>query len=138
MRCEVLNCPIASGLPGTVLRGPWEDRTTCTFRIRDRPGEGGRTAARNSRLQRASRDGTGIEARSRGLRSTRELRAAEWSEFDLANAEWRIPGARMKMGEPHIVPLSRHAFARVSVRCRITRSTRLCGALAIRARSRLG
>src|SRR5215467_4101069 len=35
-----------------------------------------------------------------------ELRAAEWSEFDLANTEWRIPGARMKMGEPHIVPLS--------------------------------
>lgn len=33
-----------------------------------------------------------------------ELRAAEWSEFDLPNAEWRIPGARMKMGEPHIVP----------------------------------
>ncbi|PWT85904.1 MAG: integrase [Acidobacteria bacterium] len=40
-----------------------------------------------------------------------ELRAAEWSEFDLANAEWRIPGARMKMGEPHIVPLSRQALA---------------------------
>jgi integrase len=39
-----------------------------------------------------------------------ELRAAEWSEFDLANAEWRIPGARMKMGEPHIVPLSRQAL----------------------------
>jgi integrase len=40
-----------------------------------------------------------------------ELRAAEWSEFDLPNAEWRIPGARMKMGEPHIVPLSRQALA---------------------------
>jgi integrase len=39
-----------------------------------------------------------------------ELRAAEWSEFDLPNAEWRIPGARMKMGEPHIVPLSRQAL----------------------------
>jgi integrase len=26
-----------------------------------------------------------------------ELRAAEWSEFDLPNAEWRIPGARMIM-----------------------------------------
>jgi integrase len=36
-----------------------------------------------------------------------ELRAAEWSEFDLANAEWRIPAARMKMKEPHIVPLAR-------------------------------
>lgn len=40
-----------------------------------------------------------------------ELRAAEWSEFDLANAEWRIPAARMKMGEGHIVPLARQALA---------------------------
>jgi len=40
-----------------------------------------------------------------------ELRAAEWSEFNLENAEWRIPAARMKMGEPHIVPLSRQALA---------------------------
>ena len=28
-----------------------------------------------------------------------ELRGAEWSEFDLEEAEWRIPAARMKMGE---------------------------------------
>jgi integrase len=40
-----------------------------------------------------------------------ELRAAEWAEFDLTNAEWRIPGERMKMGELHIVPLSRQALA---------------------------
>jgi integrase len=40
-----------------------------------------------------------------------ELRAAEWSEFDLENADWRIPAARMKMGEPHVVPLSRQALA---------------------------
>ncbi len=40
-----------------------------------------------------------------------ELRAAEWPEFDLANAEWRIPAARMKMKEPHIVPLARQAIA---------------------------
>ena len=40
-----------------------------------------------------------------------ELRAAEWGEFDLENAEWRVPGARMKMGEQHIVPLSRQAIA---------------------------
>jgi integrase len=38
-----------------------------------------------------------------------ELRAAEWSEFDLDGAEWRIPAARMKMGEQHIVPLSRQS-----------------------------
>lgn len=40
-----------------------------------------------------------------------ELRAAEWSEFDLNAAEWRIPAERMKMGERHIVPLASQAVA---------------------------
>lgn len=40
-----------------------------------------------------------------------ELRKAEWSEFDLEAAEWRIPDKRMKMRIPHIVPLSRQALA---------------------------
>lgn len=42
-----------------------------------------------------------------------ELRAAEWSEFSLEGPEpeWRIPAERMKMGEAHIVPLSRQAVA---------------------------
>jgi integrase len=40
-----------------------------------------------------------------------ELRAAEWSEFNLNAAEWRIPGSRMKMGEQHLVPLSTQAIA---------------------------
>jgi integrase len=38
-----------------------------------------------------------------------ELRRAEWCEFDLEKAEWRIPAERMKMREQHIVPLSRQA-----------------------------
>lgn len=41
----------------------------------------------------------------------RELAWAEWSEFDLDGAEWRIPAARMKMKQVHIVPLSRQAVA---------------------------
>jgi integrase len=40
---------------------------------------------------------------------TVELRKAEWSEFDLDGAEWRIPPERMKMRELHIVPLSKQA-----------------------------
>lgn len=40
---------------------------------------------------------------------TVELRAAHWVEIDLERAEWRIPAERMKMREPHIVPLSRQA-----------------------------
>jgi integrase len=39
-----------------------------------------------------------------------ELRAAEWAEFNLDVAEWRIPGAKMKMGLDHIVPLARQAL----------------------------
>lgn len=39
-----------------------------------------------------------------------ELRQAEWSEFDFAKAEWRIPAAKMKMRETHIVPLSAQAI----------------------------
>ena len=38
-----------------------------------------------------------------------ELRAATWDEFDLAQAEWRIPASRMKMRRVHIVPLARQA-----------------------------
>lgn len=40
-----------------------------------------------------------------------ELRHAEWSEIDLAKAEWRIPGNKMKMKEQHLVPLSTQAIA---------------------------
>lgn len=40
-----------------------------------------------------------------------ELRQAKWSEFDFANAVWKIPPERMKMRRPHAVPLSRQVLA---------------------------
>lgn len=40
-----------------------------------------------------------------------ELREAEWSEFDLDKAEWRIPPERMKARVLHVVPLSTQAVA---------------------------
>lgn len=39
-----------------------------------------------------------------------ELRRAEWAEFDLESAEWRIPAAKMKMKQVHIVPLARQVI----------------------------
>ena len=39
-----------------------------------------------------------------------ELRSAEWTEFAVDKAEWRIPAERMKMGLEHIVPLSNQAL----------------------------
>ncbi|EBP0013886.1 tyrosine-type recombinase/integrase [Salmonella enterica] len=38
---------------------------------------------------------------------TIELRASEWTEFDLDNDLWQIPKERMKMRRPHLVPLSK-------------------------------
>ena len=40
-----------------------------------------------------------------------ELRKAEWVEFDLDKAEWRIPAERMKMKATHLVPLPAQAVA---------------------------
>ena len=39
-----------------------------------------------------------------------ELRRAEWKEFDLEKAVWTIPAEKMKMREPHLVPLSKQAL----------------------------
>lgn len=38
-----------------------------------------------------------------------ELRHMEWAEIDLEAGEWNIPGTKMKMKQPHLVPLSRQA-----------------------------
>lgn len=38
-----------------------------------------------------------------------EVRAAEWSEFDLDGAIWSIPAQKMKMRRPHRIPLSPRA-----------------------------
>ena len=35
-----------------------------------------------------------------------ELRKAEWKEINFDKAEWNIPAERMKMKEPHLVPLA--------------------------------
>ncbi|MFO1124168.1 MAG: tyrosine-type recombinase/integrase [Methylocystis sp.] len=40
-----------------------------------------------------------------------ELRAAEWSDFDLEGGIWSIPAERMKMRRPHRVPLAARATA---------------------------
>jgi integrase len=40
-----------------------------------------------------------------------EIRTARWQDFDIKNAEWRVPEALMKMKTEHIVPLSRQVLA---------------------------
>lgn len=39
-----------------------------------------------------------------------ELRQAKWEEIDFAAKVWRVPAERMKMKQPHTVPLSRQSL----------------------------
>lgn len=61
-----------------------------------------------------ARDGNGARALELlALTATRsqEVRGALWDEIDLGKALWVIPGARMKMGKEHRIPLSQRAMA---------------------------
>lgn len=61
-----------------------------------------------------TREGFGARALELlALTATRsqEVRGALWDEIDLDKALWVIPGARMKMGKEHRVPLSARAVA---------------------------
>lgn len=53
-----------------------------------------------------------------------ELRQAEWSEIDLDAAEWNLPAEKMKMKQPHLVPLSTQAVAILREIQPLTGSTR--------------
>lgn len=46
-----------------------------------------------------------------------ELRKAEWPEVDFGEAVWRMPGERMKMARPHVVPLSSQALDLLTRAC---------------------
>jgi integrase len=56
---------------------------------------------------------------------TTELRAAEWSEFNIGAAEWRVPAVRMKMKADHIVPLSTQTLADLEALRMLTGHSRL-------------
>lgn len=40
-----------------------------------------------------------------------EVRGAQWDEVDIKRAVWTVPGARMKAGKQHRVPLTREALS---------------------------
>lgn len=57
-------------------------------------------------------DGTGARALKFAIlcaSRSGEVRGATWAEIDLKKGLWTIPGARMKAGKPHTVPLSKQA-----------------------------
>jgi len=55
-----------------------------------------------------------------------ELRHMEWSEINFENAEWNIPVGKMKMKEPHLVPLSRQAIEILTELKKLTGASPYC------------
>jgi integrase len=53
-----------------------------------------------------------------------EVRGATWDEFDLDAGIWTIPARRMKMKQPHVVPLSNEALSLLK---RLRKATRAFG-----------
>jgi integrase len=53
-----------------------------------------------------------------------ELRQMEWEEVDLENAQWNLPAEKMKMKQPHIVPLANQALDILEDLKALTRSGR--------------
>lgn len=52
-----------------------------------------------------------------------ELRAAEWKEFNLAEATWEIPASRMKLRHPHVKALPRQAVEILKTLCQVAGSS---------------
>lgn len=55
-----------------------------------------------------------------------ELRHMEWTEIDFENAQWNIPAGKMKMKEPHLVPLSDQAIKILKEIQGLTGASRYC------------
>ena len=57
------------------------------------------------------------------LARPKEVREARWNEFDLENAIWTIPSERMKIRQPHAVPLPSQAVDILDTLHRLTGSS---------------
>lgn len=64
----------------------------------------------NALQERSSVGRLALEALILTAARSGEIRGACWSEVDLEAALWSIPAERMKMGRPHLVPLSAAAI----------------------------
>ena len=100
--------------PAAPLRGTFKSHKSRNFSALTKPGDFGKLIAQVRTYDGSVITKCGLLLMAYTFVRTGELRGAEWSEFDLKGAEWRILAERMKMGEPHVVPLSRQAMETLS------------------------
>jgi integrase len=95
--------------PAAPLRGTFKAHKGRHFAALTKPTELGELLARIQDYDGSVLTRYGLLLLAYTFTRTTELRAAEWSEFDMDGATWVIPAERMKMRTSHHVPLSRQA-----------------------------
>src|SRR5262245_31268563 len=107
-----------SSITGTVVRGVERIATKDVLAFLGLPDSEAKRVpyAKLAVFLAALREQQGIVARALEftiLTASRsgETRGARWSEFDLLDKTWTIPGERMKAGREHRVPLAARALA---------------------------
>jgi integrase len=96
--------------PAAPLRGTFKVHKGRHFAALTKPTELGELLARIHDYDGSVLTRYGLLLLAYTFTRTTELRAAEWSEFDMDGAAWIVPAERMKMGASHHVPLSRQAL----------------------------
>ncbi len=112
---QVFRFAIATGRaernPAADLKGalkPVQHGHYAALDIKDLPEFLGRLGRNEARLYVQTR--LAIQLLMQTFVRTGELINARWNELRLEDAEWHIPAERMKMRQPHIVPLSRQSL----------------------------
>ena len=96
--------------PAAPLRGTFKSHRSRNFAALTKAQEFGQLVARIRSYDGSPVTRCALLLMAYTFPRTGELRSAEWTEFDLDGAMWRIPAERMKMREAHAVPLSRQAM----------------------------
>ena len=111
---QVFRYAIATGRadvdPAAPLRGTFKAHKGRNFAALTKPEEFGELIAKIMAYDGSPVTRCALMLMAYTFVRTGELRGAQWSEFDLEGAIWRVPAERMKMGEEHVVPLSRQAL----------------------------
>ena len=96
--------------PASDLRGALKPTPRVKHMARIDAGEIGEFMQRLRKYDGELQTALAIELVMHVFVRTNELRFDKWSEIEDGDV-WRIPADRMKMGRPHIVPLTEHSLA---------------------------
>ena len=121
---QVFRYAVATGRaerdPSADLRGALQSKTKKHYAAITEPGEVGRLLLAIDAFQGTPVVKTALQLSPILFQRPGEIRAMEWQEINWDEARWELPADKMKMGQPHIVPLPSQAVALLKELRRLT------------------